>query len=61
MRVKERMPDEIVTKADQIVNIDLPAEDLQSASAPEKSTPKNGSRQPLPISSPKKISPASAK
>jgi len=26
--VKERVPDEIVTQADQIVNIDLPAEDL---------------------------------
>ena len=29
MRVKERVPDEIVAQADQIVNIDLPAEDLQ--------------------------------
>jgi two-component system sensor histidine kinase KdpD len=29
VRVKERVPDEIITKADQIVNIDLPAEDLQ--------------------------------
>src|SRR6476659_9612057 len=29
VRVKERVPDEILTKADQIVNIDLPAEDLQ--------------------------------
>jgi two-component system, OmpR family, sensor histidine kinase KdpD len=29
VRVKERVPDEIVAKADQIVNIDLPAEDLQ--------------------------------
>jgi two-component system, OmpR family, sensor histidine kinase KdpD len=29
VRVKERVPDEIIAKADQIVNIDLPAEDLQ--------------------------------
>ncbi len=29
VRVKERVPDEIVAHADQIVNIDLPAEDLQ--------------------------------
>jgi two-component system sensor histidine kinase KdpD len=29
VRVKERVPDEVVLKADQIVNIDLPAEDLQ--------------------------------
>lgn len=29
VKVKERVPDEILTKADQIVNIDLPAEDLQ--------------------------------
>ncbi len=28
VRVKERIPDEIVAQADQIVNIDLPAEDL---------------------------------
>ena len=28
MRVKERIPDEFLTRADQIVNIDLPAEDL---------------------------------
>lgn len=29
VRVKERVPDEIIAQADQIVNIDLPAEDLQ--------------------------------
>ena len=29
VKVKERVPDEIITQADQIVNIDLPAEDLQ--------------------------------
>jgi two-component system, OmpR family, sensor histidine kinase KdpD len=28
VRVKERVPDEIITQADQVVNIDLPAEDL---------------------------------
>src|SRR5580700_7375722 len=28
VRVKERVPDEIIARADQIVNIDLPAEDL---------------------------------
>jgi two-component system sensor histidine kinase KdpD len=28
VKVKERVPDEIVSQADQIVNIDLPAEDL---------------------------------
>jgi two-component system sensor histidine kinase KdpD len=29
VKVKERVPDEIISQADQIVNIDLPAEDLQ--------------------------------
>jgi len=29
VRVKERVPDEVIANADQIVNIDLPAEDLQ--------------------------------
>ena len=29
VRVKERVPDEIIANADQVVNIDLPAEDLQ--------------------------------
>jgi len=29
VRVKERIPDEIVAKADQIINVDLAAEDLQ--------------------------------
>jgi two-component system sensor histidine kinase KdpD len=28
VKVKERVPDEIITQADQVVNIDLPAEDL---------------------------------
>jgi len=28
VRVKERIPDEVVAQADQIVNVDLPAEDL---------------------------------
>src|SRR6201984_1768427 len=29
VRVKERVPDEVIARADQVVNIDLPAEDLQ--------------------------------
>src|SRR5215468_953456 len=29
VRVKERVPDEVIAHADQVVNIDLPAEDLQ--------------------------------
>lgn len=29
VRVKERVPDEVIAEADQIVNVDLPAEDLQ--------------------------------
>jgi two-component system sensor histidine kinase KdpD len=29
VRVKERVPDEIIARADQVVNVDLPAEDLQ--------------------------------
>src|ERR1700758_2317599 len=29
VRVKERVPDEVIANADQVVNIDLPAEDLQ--------------------------------
>ena len=29
VKVKERVPDYIVSQADQIVNVDLPAEDLQ--------------------------------
>ncbi|MBV8378129.1 MAG: universal stress protein [Verrucomicrobia bacterium] len=28
VKVKERVPDEIITQADQVINIDLPAEDL---------------------------------
>jgi two-component system sensor histidine kinase KdpD len=28
VKVKERVPDEVITQADQVVNIDLPAEDL---------------------------------
>ena len=40
MRVKERVPDEILTKADQIVNIDLPAEDLQERLQAGKIYPK---------------------
>jgi two-component system sensor histidine kinase KdpD len=40
VRVKERVPDEIVGKADQIVNIDLPAEDLQERLQAGKIYPK---------------------
>jgi two-component system, OmpR family, sensor histidine kinase KdpD len=40
VRVKERVPDEVVAKADQIVNIDLPAEDLQERLQSGKIYPK---------------------
>jgi two-component system, OmpR family, sensor histidine kinase KdpD len=40
VRVKERVPDEIIAKADQIVNIDLPAEDLQERLQAGKIYPK---------------------
>ncbi len=40
VRVKERVPDEFLTKADQIVNIDLPAEDLQERLQAGKIYPK---------------------
>jgi len=40
VRVKERVPDEIIAKADQIVNIDLPAEDLQERLEAGKIYPK---------------------
>src|ERR1700736_2243945 len=40
VRVKERIPDEIITQADQIVNIDLPAEDLQERLETGKIYPK---------------------
>jgi two-component system, OmpR family, sensor histidine kinase KdpD len=40
VRVKERVPDEFLTKADQIVNIDLPAEDLQERLEAGKIYPK---------------------
>jgi two-component system, OmpR family, sensor histidine kinase KdpD len=40
VRVKERVPDEIVAQADQIVNIDLPAEDLQERLEAGKIYPK---------------------
>src|SRR3984885_2551366 len=40
VRVKERVPDEILAKADQIVNIDLPAEDLQERLQAGKIYPK---------------------
>jgi len=40
VRVKERVPDEFLLKADQIVNIDLPAEDLQERLEAGKIYPK---------------------
>src|ERR1051325_1038515 len=40
VKVKERVPDEFLTKADQIVNIDLPAEDLQERLEAGKIYPK---------------------
>ncbi len=40
VRVKERVPDEVVAEADQIVNIDLPAEDLQERLEAGKIYPK---------------------
>ncbi len=40
VKVKERVPDEILKKADQIVNIDLPAEDLQERLQAGKIYPK---------------------
>jgi two-component system sensor histidine kinase KdpD len=40
VRVKERVPDEFLLKADQIVNIDLPAEDLQERLQAGKIYPK---------------------
>ena len=40
VRVKERVPDEVLTKADQIVTVDLPAEDLQERLQAGKIYPK---------------------
>ena len=40
VKVKERVPDEVLKKADQIVNIDLPAEDLQERLQAGKIYPK---------------------
>src|SRR5664279_2467146 len=40
VRVKERVPDEVMSKADQIVDIDLPAEDLQERLQAGKIYPK---------------------
>jgi len=41
VRVKERVPDEIIASADQVVNIDLPAEDLQERLQTGKIYPKD--------------------
>ena len=40
VRVKERIPDEVIANADQVVNIDLPAEDLQERLQAGKIYPK---------------------
>lgn len=40
VKVKERVPDEVLAQADQIVNIDLPAEDLQERLQAGKIYPK---------------------
>jgi len=40
VRVKERVPDEVIASADQVVNIDLPAEDLQERLQAGKIYPK---------------------
>ncbi len=40
VRVKERVPDEVIVRADQIMNIDLPAEDLQERLQAGKIYPK---------------------
>ncbi len=40
VRVKERVPDEVIARADQIINIDLPAEDLQERLQAGKIYPK---------------------
>jgi hypothetical protein len=57
--VKERVPDEVVSEADQIVNIDLPAEDLQERLNAGKIYRKSASKRRSPISSRKRISHAS--
>ena len=41
VRVKERIPDEVIANADQVVNIDLPAEDLQERLQAGKIYPKD--------------------
>src|SRR5450432_4230935 len=41
VRVKERIPDEVIASADQVVNIDLPAEDLQERLQAGKIYPKD--------------------
>ena len=40
VKVKERVPDEVIASADQVVNIDLPAEDLQERLQAGKIYPK---------------------
>lgn len=47
VRVKERVPDEVIAGADQVVNIDLPAEDLQERLEAGKIYPKERIQQSL--------------
>ena len=62
VRVKERVPDEVVAKADQIVNNDLPAEDHKERLQAGKIYPQERIWKPRwPISSRRRISPVSAR
>ena len=61
VRVKERVPDEVVKKADQIVDIDLPAEDLQERLQAGKIYPKERIQAALANFFTQKISRACAK
>ena len=60
VKVRERIPDSVLAEADQIVNIDLAAEDLQQRLEMEKFIPKSESPRRWKISSPIPISNISA-
>ncbi len=47
VRVKERIPDEVIAKADHVVNVDLPAEDLLERLEGGKIYPKDRVQQAL--------------
>jgi two-component system sensor histidine kinase KdpD len=47
VRVKERVPDEVIAKADQVINVDLPAEDLLERLEAGKIYPKDRIQQAL--------------